>query len=225
LTVQEPLEVETLQSLITMLKSGSFSNIRPTTVVGTGHSFGSVLTQGVTAKYPNSLNMAILTGFSMNSTGTQPFTAGLNLAIASQNQPYRFTGLGNGCLVSSTAISNQLAFLHAQNFDPSILNQAEATKGTVTFGELFTQMAIIAPARNFTGSVAVVNGAEDLPFCAGNCAYPMNLAQAAISQLYPNTNSTGTYLAPLTGHGLNLHYSAVAAYNYFQNFSSNSTSS
>lgn len=206
-----------------MVKSGTFGGITPRTVVGTGHSFGSILTQAITAQYPNSLNTAILTGFSMNSTGQQAFTSGLNLAIASQDQPYRFTGLSNGYLVSSTIISNQLAFLHAQNFDPAILNLAEATKGLVTFGELFTQNAVVAPATNYTGSIAVVNGAEDLPFCAGNCSYPTNLAQSAITALYPAAHGTGNYLAPLTGHGVNLHYSAVAAYNYIQKFIANPT--
>lgn len=181
-----------------------------------------MLTQAVTAQYPTSLNTAILTGFSTNSTGQKIFTQGLNLAIASQNAPYRFSGLSNGYLVSSTAISNQIAFLHAQDFDPAILNLAEATKGTVTFGELFTTMAVIAPAMNYTGNVAVVNGDNDLPFCTGNCSYPTNLAQAAL-QLYPKAAAKGTYLAPLTGHGLNLHYSAVAAYHYIQDFITNCT--
>ncbi|TVY87748.1 hypothetical protein LAWI1_G006511 [Lachnellula willkommii] len=224
LTVQSPLELEILQSLITKLKNGTISNIQPTTVIGTGHSYGSVLVQGITAKYPSSLNTAILTGFSVNSTGSSPFSTGLNLAIASQNQPLRFSGLSNGYLVSSTSISNQIAFLHAQNFDPNMLSLAEATKGLVTFGELFTEMGVIAPAANFTGSVAVVNGDSDLPFCTGNCSYPTNLAQAAITSLYPQSNVTGTYLAPLTGHGINLHYSAVAAYHYIQDFISMGTS-
>jgi pimeloyl-ACP methyl ester carboxylesterase len=216
------LEVEILQSLITMLKGGSFSNITFPNVVGTGHSFGSILTEAVTSMYPTSLSTAILTGFSTNSTGLPIFITGLNLAFASQNQPYRFTGLSNGYLVSSSAISNQIAFFHAQDFDKNILNLAEATKGTVTFGELFTTAAVVAEAGNFTGSVAVVNGAEDLPFCTANCSYPTNLAQAAL-QLYPQAKNKGTYLAPLTGHGVNLHYSAVAAYHYIQNFISNST--
>jgi len=223
--VQAPLEVEILQSLTTMLKSGYFSNSSFSTVIGTGHSFGSVLTQAVTSKYPSSFKTAILTGFSTNSTRQPIFTQGLNLAIASQNQPYRFTGLSNGYLVSSSAISNQIAFFHAPGFDPAILNLAEATKGTVTFGELFTTMSVIAPAGNFTGSVAVVNGAEDLPFCTGNCSYPTNLAEAVFPELYPNAETTGAYLAPLTGHGVNLHYTAVAAYHYIQDFISNSTTS
>jgi pimeloyl-ACP methyl ester carboxylesterase len=222
--VQAPLEVEILQSLVTMIKSGYFSNSTFSTVIGTGHSFGSVLTQAVTSKYPTSFNTAILTGFSTNSTGQLIFTTGLNLAVASQNQPYRFTSLSNGYLVSSSAISNQIAFFHAPNFDAAILNLAEATKGTVTFGELFSLGSVIAPASNFTGSVAVVNGAEDLPFCTGNCSYPTNLAQAVFSTLYPDAKTTGAYLAPLTGHGFNLHYSAVAAYHYIQDFISNSTS-
>ncbi|KUJ14467.1 uncharacterized protein LY89DRAFT_650311 [Mollisia scopiformis] len=221
--VQTPLEVEILQSLITMLKAGSFSNATFSTVIGTGHSFGSILTQAITSMYPTSLDTAILTGFSTNSTGMPIFTTGLNLAIAAQNQPYRFSGLSNGYLVSSSIISNQIAFFHAQDFDPDILNLAEATKGTVTFGELFTTTAVVGPASNFTGSVAVVNGAEDLPFCTGNCSYPTNLAQAAL-ELYPVAGSKGTYLAPLTGHGVNLHYPAVAAYHYIQKFISNSTS-
>ncbi|KAG0645118.1 hypothetical protein D0Z07_9117 [Hyphodiscus hymeniophilus] len=221
--VQTPLELEILQSLVTMLKSGNFSNNTFSTIIGTGHSFGSLLTQGLTAKYPNSLDAAILTGFSTNSTGQQPFITGLNLAIASQNQPYRFSNLSNGYLVSDTAISNQIAFLHAQNFDPNILNLAEATKGPVTFGELFSQTAVMGTAMNFTGSVAVVNGDNDLPFCAGNCSYPTNLAQAAL-QLYPMARSIGTYLALHTGHGINLHYSAVAAYHHIQEFIANTPS-
>jgi len=206
-----------------MLKSGYFCNTTFSTAVGTGHSFGSVLTEAVTSKYPDTFNTAILTGFSMNSTGQAIFTQGLNLAIASQNQPYRFSNIPEGYLVSSSAISNQIAFFHAPDFDPNILNQAEATKGTVTFGELFTTTAVVMPASNFTGSVAVVNGAEDLPFCTGNCSYPTNLAQSALTMLYPQAKSKGDYLAPLTGHGINLHYSAVAAYHYIQDFISNST--
>lgn len=82
---------------------------------------------------------------------------------------------------------------------------------------------MVAPASNFTGSVAVVNGAEDLAFCTGNCSYPTDLAEAAL-QLYPRASNKGTYLAPLTGHGINLHYSAVAAYHYIQDFISNAAS-
>ena len=86
-------------------------------------------------------------------------------------------------------------------------------------------MSVIAAANNFTGSVAVASGAEDLPFCTGNCSYPTNFAQSVFPKLYPNAKTTRVYLTPLTSHKLNLHYSAVAAYHYIQDFISNSTSS
>lgn len=146
------------------------------------------------------------------------FLQGNNFAIASQIQPYRFSELSNGYLVSASPISNQIGFFRAPNFDPNMLSLADATKGTVTFGELFTTTAVTMPAMNWTKPVAVVNGANDLPFCFGNCSYPTNLAQAALKMLYPATNQTGTYLAPSTGHGLNLHYTAVEAYHYIQDF-------
>lgn len=144
----------------------------------------------------------------------------MNLDIASQNQPYRFSDLCNGYLVSSTAISLQLGFFRAPGFDPNILWLAEATKGTVTIGELFSTTAVTKPATKFTGPVAVVNGMEDLPFCFGNCTFDGNLSNQVFADLYPNLPSakTGTFNAPVAGHGLNLHYSAVEAYYFIQKF-------
>lgn len=201
-----------------MLKAGKFSNNTFTTVVGAGHSYGSLLTQGLTAKYPSDLDAAVLTGFSVNSTGLPVFLTGLNFAIASQNQPLRFSGLNNTYLVSSTSISNEVGFFRAPGFDPLVLHLAEATKGPVTIGQLFSQNAVMAPAPNFTAPVIVVDGAEDLPFCFGNCSYPTNHADQVFPMLYPGVKTHDSYLAPVTGHGVNLHYSAVTAYNVIQKF-------
>ncbi|EME38054.1 hypothetical protein DOTSEDRAFT_75960 [Dothistroma septosporum NZE10] len=216
--IQSPLEVEIANALALKLRQGAFAGCSFKTVIGAGHSFGSIITQAITAQYPSTLDAAILTGFSVNATGMPPFLTGLNLAIASQNQPYRFADLNNAYLVSSSAISNQIGFFRAPGFDPSILAQAEAQKGTVTLGELLTTSAVMATAMNYTHPVAVVNGAEDLPFCLGNCSYPTNKAQAVFPMLYPATNVTGTFLGEVAGHGLNLHYSAVEAYHYIQDF-------
>lgn len=71
---------------------------------------------------------------------------------------------------------------------------------------------------NYTKPVAVVNGANDFPFCYGNCTFPMNLAEAVFPALYPAASRTGAYLAEVAGHGLNLHYSAVEAYRFAQDF-------
>merc|ERR1712029_1217125 len=144
----------------------------------------SIITEAITAQYPSTLEAAILTGFSTNTTALAPFLQGLNLAIANENQPARFFQLSNGYLVSSNIISQQIGFFRAPGFDPSILKLAELTKGSVTLGELFTQGMAAAPATQFNGPVAVVDGHEDFPFCFGNCSAPANKAQA-VKALYP----------------------------------------
>ncbi|KAL5381160.1 hypothetical protein DPSP01_007414 [Paraphaeosphaeria sporulosa] len=216
--VQAALEVEIANILAQKLRAGAFSSHAFSTVIGTGHSFGSIITQAVTSQYPQAIDAAILTGFSANSTGVAPFTLALNLAIASQNQPYRFGALNNGYLVDGSATASEICFFHAPGFDPEILSLAEATKGTATFGEFFSISAVTRPAANWTKPVAVINGDEDLAFCFGNCSAPVNKAEAVFPLLYPRAKTTGAYLARNTGHGLNLHYSAMEAYHYIQEF-------
>lgn len=218
--VQSPLEVAIARTLATQLRQGAFSNTTFSKVVGTGHSFGSIITQAITATYPATFDAAILTGFSVNASALPVFMIGNNFAIANYNQPLRFDNLPPGYLVTDDTISNHVGFFRAPNFDPNVLALATATKGTVTWGELFSTGAVGGVATNYTAPVAVVDGANDLPFCFGNCSYPTNLAAAVKPALYPNVPASKftTYLAPVTGHGLNLHYSAVGAYDYIQSF-------
>nr|POF13553.1 hypothetical protein CFP56_02576 [Quercus suber] len=205
--VQAPLEVSILHSLIGDLRLGKFSNITPSKIVGAGHAFGSILTQAITAKYPSDLgkhssscasmtvvdamlaDAAILTGYSTNTDGMAAFTLALNLQIASQADPFRFSNFKNSYLLTASASSDQIGFLRAPGFDSRILPVVEATKGSVTFGELFSTSAVGGAATNYTKPVAVVNGANDLPFCFGNCSYPTNLAQAVFPALYPAVES------------------------------------
>ncbi|EME81785.1 uncharacterized protein MYCFIDRAFT_32930 [Pseudocercospora fijiensis CIRAD86] len=215
--VQAPLEVEIAHHLISMLKSGYFG-LEFSKVVGVGHSFGSGITQGVTTQYPQDLNAAILTGFSLNTTGRNSFLAALNLEIASLNAPYRFASTPPGYLVSSTIVSQQIAFFKSPGFDPAILHSVESSKATGTIGEFFSLGVVVAPATEFEGPVAVINGVNDLPFCAGDCRYPVDLAEAVLPVLYPAAKNKDTYLAPNAGHGLNQHYTAGRAFVFAQEF-------
>lgn len=219
-TIQGPLEVEIAHVLATSLRHGQFSDNKFKKVVGAGHSFGSIITNAITQQYPDTFDAAILTGFGTDLSGQPLFLQALNLALANQNQPARFGKLNNGFLVSSTVISNQIGFFKAPGFDPSILNQAEATKGSVTYGELNSLGGLGGLASNYTKPVAVVDGANDLPFCSGNCTYPIDQAKAVQPKYYPNVadEDFGSYIAPLSGHGLSFHYAAAGAYEYVQKF-------
>jgi len=218
--VQSQLEVAIAHELIQLLRAGKIANCAFQKVVSVGHSFGSIQTVGLTSQHPKDLDAAVLTGFSTSSAGQPVFFASLNLAIANENSPLRFSGLPNGYLVAANAIGNQQAFLRAQNFPPSNLRIAELTKATFTIGEFFTAGMPVAPSPEFTGPVDVVDGTNDLPFCQGNCLYPVNQAEAVLTgPLYPNaSNGSEYYIAEGAGHGLNLHYSAPAAYEHITQF-------
>jgi len=219
-TIQAPLEVEIAHTLTTSLREGHFSDLKFQKVIGVGHSFGSIISNAITKQYPSALDAAILTGYSADLSSQPLFLQALNLALANQNQPLRFGLLNNGFLVSDTVISNQIGFFKAPGFPPANLKWAEATKGTVTFGELNSIAAVGGVSPNYTGPVAVVNGINDLPFCGGNCTYPQDQAKAVQPKYYPNVAESdfGSYLAPVAGHGLNVHYSATAAFEYIQKF-------
>lgn len=216
--VQAALEVEVAHTLAGLLRNGSISNDKFSKVIGVGHSYGSIISSAVTGLYPAAFDAAILTGFSGNSSAIPAFTLGNNFDLANQNNPARFGSLNNGYLVGDTIISTQIGFFKLPEFAAEVLQKADATKQTVTFGEYFTQGAVGGPAPDYTGPVAVVNGDADLPFCYGNCSYPTNLAAAVQPAVYPNAAKFASYLAPSTGHGLNLHYTAEAAYEFIQNF-------
>lgn len=216
--VQAGFELAILHELTQMLRDGTFASTKFSKVTGVGHSFGSLLSIGQTSFSPADLDGVVLTGVSINTTGLVPFLSSLNLAIASENCPSRFGHLNNGFLVADSSISNQLAFFRFPNYPPENLVIVETTKQTITFGELFTQTVAAQQAPRFTGPVDVVNGYYDLPFCDGDCAYPSNQA-AQVLLLYPNRAPSSTaYLAPGSGHGLNLHYIAQTAYEQIGGF-------
>lgn len=92
-TVQVELQVAIAHELVQLLRTGGISNLTFEHVVGLGHSFGSIQTVGLTSQYPDDLDAAVLTGFSTSTSGQAIFFSALDLTIASQNQPLRFSGL------------------------------------------------------------------------------------------------------------------------------------
>ncbi len=217
--VQSQLEVSIVHSLTQSLRAGDFSSIKFDHVVGVGHSFGSVLSLGQTVQFPKDLDAVVLTGFSTSTTAVSSFLAGLNAAIARENQPSRFPNLNNGYIISDTQISNQFDFFRLLNYPSANLVLAEATKQTLTFGELFTLGQVGGPATAFTGPVDVVDGENDWPFCQGNCNVPTDQAAAVKAILYPAASAgSQSYIAKGAGHALNMHYSATAAFQQIQSF-------
>jgi pimeloyl-ACP methyl ester carboxylesterase len=216
--IQGPMEVVILDTLIKLLKAGHVGDKKYQKIISTGHSYGSVLTVGLTHSYPDAVDAAILTGMTTNSTGLPFFIAGLNAEIANRNNPLRFGHLNNGYLVSQNAISAQTAFLHYPGTPAGALETLELNKQTVTMGVLLTLGLILQPAPKFTGPVFVANGINDIPFCLGDCEYPTDLSAAVPKVLYPNSNVTGTKNYAKAGHGLNVQTAAPEVFEDIQQF-------
>lgn len=218
-TVQGSLHVAILTYLATQLRQGHLAGTFDK-VIGVGHSFGSIITQGVTRNNPDLFDGVILTGFSTNFTGVPVTILGAGFAIASEVQPDRFNGLPNSYLLTDTMLGDQVGFFREPGYEPQLLTSYESVKVPVTFGELFSQATTSGIAKAYNKPLAVVNGGNDLPFCDGNCSYPTSQAANVRAALYPSLNNTsfGSYLAPGSGHALNLHYASAGAFAYIQNF-------
>lgn len=116
-TVQAPIQVEIIHSIVNLLRQGQLADQAFENVVGVGHSFGSIQSVGIAAKYPKDFDAVVLTGFSTNASALSLTFADFNSAIANQNQPDRFGHLPNGYLVADNPIANQFAFFYYPNFD------------------------------------------------------------------------------------------------------------
>lgn len=183
--------------------------------------------------YPNITDGIVLTGFTMNSSFVGLFAAGGNFQQAQENKPARFANVSTsigaanislrgleavpaGYMVSSNAAANKYLFLKPNYYDPAILTYAENTKQTVTQGELLT-LGSLPMSNDYTGPVMVIDGDSDLPYCGFDCLATGGAADSLAAMVKDNFPNVGdedfeSYIHPNTGHGINFHYNATAAY-------------
>ena len=105
--IQAPAEMSAIYEITKKLRNGTIPYVPHAfkKVVHVGHSFGSILTYNMVAKYPRASDGIILTGYSQNSSFLFATIADWNSKLARLNQPLRF---GN---VSSTAIKQALSMI------------------------------------------------------------------------------------------------------------------
>lgn len=149
------------------------------------------------------------------STEVLDLITGYNTSIVSYDYPC-------GYMASSDLTALQYAFLYPGKFDMDLAIQGEQTKQPVTTGELLT-IGSAPKSSPFSGPVLVLTGEHDVPFCGGNCygqvpgtntsTIPQDVALA-----YPAASTFEAYIQPSTGHGINFHHNATAAYEVVQAF-------
>jgi len=151
----------------------------------------------------------------VTSTELLDLITGYNTSVISYDYPC-------GYMTSSDLIALQYAFLYPGRFDVDFAIQGEQTKQPVTTGELLT-IGSAPKSSPFTGPVFVITGEHDVPFCGGNCYGQVpgtntSTIPQGVAMSYPAASKFDAYIQPSTGHGINFHFNATAAYEVIQTF-------
>jgi pimeloyl-ACP methyl ester carboxylesterase len=225
--IQMAAELEALHQLTLRVDSGTLCGMdghRFQKKVHVGHSFGSLMTYGLSSKYPNITDAIVLTGFSHATSFIGLFVLGGNFVpvsdIAHLKDDYVV-----GYVAPDDKIGVHIQFFGPKDFDPALLKSATKTGQPATYGELLTQgSAGAALPSKFGGPVYVITGNRDIPFCGGNCHNTMaingsaeNILEAS-RPMFANAKVFNSTIVPEAGHGLNFGYSHTFTYQAILDF-------
>ncbi|PRP88900.1 hypothetical protein PROFUN_00368 [Planoprotostelium fungivorum] len=207
--VQSPTEVSILSVLINHLRTGYFG-VRFNHVVGVGHSYGSLLINGLLKQEASALDAVVMTGYTAETMYSNMGLASLDLVLA--NSTSRFAGLTNGYFVPENTIGVQQSFYTWPNFETSILNASTQNAQPVSLGTFFTMGSLLG-ATSYTSPVLVLNGRNDYFFCGGDCkkaGKDGSDASAAVQlAIFPRSRNFRSETLEITGHGIALHKNAA----------------
>jgi pimeloyl-ACP methyl ester carboxylesterase len=177
--------------------------------VAVGHSFGSLITTNVVAKYPNLTDAVVLTGFAF---AAKPFygpvfLAAAALRITSQHEPLRYGNLDTGYIGFADIAAHVNTFFKAP-YELGAVEYADSISVPAAISEYLSQTAI--PPRQFAKPVLVATGEYDLAFCGGECH--STYAEQQLNAVFPKSTLIDTFLHPGAGHGVNFAENATGFY-------------
>lgn len=213
--VQSPVEIEILRQINAQLRNGTIGNTTFNKIIHVGHSYGSILGNGLAAIDNSSVDALILTGYSHNSSFNGQAIAGWSPVFA-KNVSTLNASLPNDYLSFRNIETAQFAFFKYPYYNETVLEQAYASVQPYTIGEIFTLGTTPNNATNFTGPVQIVTGNNDLIFCGGDCIGGDILSKEAT--FFPVAKNVSTLVPPNAGHALNLHYAAPQAFQDIQTY-------
>lgn len=186
-------------------------------IVYVGHSYGSMLGDGLAAKYPNDVQALVLTGFSSIFTFKDPALApNVKFLPANQVDPVRFGSLPDGYEMFANFLDVDRLFWWLNGFDFTLEKLDFSIRGTTPAAEDRTLPTKFPIATSYQGDVLVATGQHDAPFCSA-LGVPQNMTDcgtstqglvADVSKLFPAASSFEAYLVPDAGHVWQLHFTA-----------------
>ncbi|KAI6777301.1 hypothetical protein HG530_001246 [Fusarium avenaceum] len=227
--VQLPTHIETIHQLVLKARSGTLPGpSKPRAfnkVVYAGHSFGSIVGNGLNAKYPSDVDATILTGFTNTTNVALVSTISDDISPAAQVNAEKFGSLDPGYVALNNETTFNQLFYYPGAFDTALAALDYSLRGSVTTGEMISTTLGPAIASNYTSPVFVITGQQDAIFC--NIANPHPPDDVAFATFDCGPQTTGLlaqtkslypaakfkwYAPPSTGHCLHFHHSAYATF-------------
>ncbi|CEJ82114.1 hypothetical protein VHEMI02200 [[Torrubiella] hemipterigena] len=218
--IQVTLEIEALRALTQKVHDGDACGIpaKFDKHVHVGHSFGSIMSYGLTSLYPKLSDAIILTGFSQFPNYMPYFVLGGNFAPVSSIDTLK-DKYATGYIAPFSSIGVHINFFGPGDFDEDMLDDATKNGQPAALGELLNTGGPVGKPSEFGGDVLIITGDRDVPFCGGNCkdtsmlkdAKADNVLEISRSNFQKAKSFTAT-VVPDAGHGLNFGYSHTVTY-------------
>ena len=203
LSVTINAEATILHQVIQALRSGQIGGVAFSKVMVVGHSLGSIITIDEAASYAD-VDGLIITGF-LHNVGLNEIVSLLSLYPAQQDP--RFAGAGLPVGYFTTEPGTRSVYYDLNDTDPLALQEDEATKATITTGELTTAVPAegLPPSLLIHVPVLLAVGQYDNVFCGVvGCSQVLQLESA----FYAPDTCLEAFVLPGAGHSINLHRNA-----------------
>lgn len=190
------------------LRNGEINNIKFERIINVGHSFGSLVVINTASNF-GGVDGVILTGFLHNLS--EKYFQDLNDSIYPAQLDPRFIDkdLPDGYITTRPGTRAKLWY-NESNADPKVIALDEATKETLTNGEVETGLDVLFSdeSKRIDVPVLMVIGQNDYPFCTENiCDNAENVAAFEASFFSPEAQLQ-TYVLQDAGHNINLELNA-----------------
>lgn len=225
--VQVPAQVEAYHEIVQALLNGNVGGRNFTKVAYIGHSFGSVMGNGIAAKYPDDVDAFVLTGYSKFLKASLIGVSVTPAMIPAFLVAERFSDLPAGYQTASIEDGRISVFFTDDDseYDPEVADYDFNHQGITTEGEAISSFFVNDVATNYTKPVHVITGHKDQIFCGlalpvlgeKTCGSGSDNYMAQTATLFPNAQYSYTDI-PGTGHALNFHYSANTTFKAAHDF-------
>ena len=212
--VQLPLQMETIHSLITLIKSGKAGIPMPPEggLIFVGHSTGSIMAADLAQTHPSDVDAVVLTGYPTggNNKGGLPSYHFLPAALSRPDQYPK--GLNYGYMRMNSEFNRTAGFYYKGHYDPRIAHLDYETHGAQPIGEGINLGLATQPA--FKGKALVVTGTKDPAICGFTPVEKCKFNSTILTDVGErfSGNSGFDWYSPVSGHVLNWHYNAPQTY-------------